>query len=282
MRFILASSSPRRREIISEMLLGSFEIIKPNIDETQQANEAPLDYVKRLSQEKANAVAEHIDDNTPILAADTVVILAADTIGIETNGEILGKPANADEARAMLKRLRNRPHIVCTAFTLKRGRYQVTEYARTLVYMRDYSDAEIDAYIATGDPFDKAGSYAIQHEGFHPVERIEGSYSNVVGLPADEVRSELIRAGVSVKDVPFTVLFRENHFMEFIPTNIPLTSTLDPSVKMTFAICVVKCGEQYLLHYNPYRENWEHAGGGIELDEHPDDTAVRELYEETG
>src|SRR5690606_16128889 len=173
MRFILASSSPRRREIISEML-ESFEIIKPEIDETQYENESPLDYVRRLSQEKAQAVAEQIADDAAILAADTVVILAADTIGIEESGEILGKPVDADDARAILKRLRNRPHEVCKAFSLKRGRYQITELVRTTVHMRDYTDEEIDAYIATGDPFDKAGSYAIQHEGFHPVRKIEG------------------------------------------------------------------------------------------------------------
>jgi septum formation protein len=199
MRFILASSSPRRREIIGSMI-EQFEIIKPDIDETQGIGEAPLDYVKRLSQEKAQAVAAQIGDSAAILAADTVVILAADTIGIAHDGEILGKPANADEARSMLQRLRNRPHLVCTAFTLLSGTIQHSEIVSTTVYMRDYSDAEIDAYIATGDPFDKAGSYAIQHEGFHPVSRIEGSYTNVVGLPAEEVRAALIKLAIPVKE----------------------------------------------------------------------------------
>lgn len=190
MRFILASSSPRRKEIISEMI-AEFEIIKPQIDETQHTGETPLDYVKRLSVEKAEAVAAKLDDAAAILAADTVVILAADTIGIETNGEILGKPADADEARTMLKRLCDRDHRVCTAFTLLKGDDRYTQVVCTTVTMRPYTDDEIDAYIATGDPFDKAGSYAIQHEGFHPVAKIDGSYSNVVGLPADEVRAAL-------------------------------------------------------------------------------------------
>lgn len=198
MRFILASSSPRRREIISTMI-DNFEIIKPDIDETQHENEAPLDYVARLSREKAAAVQAQINDDSPILAADTVVILAADTIGIETNGEILGKPINAEDARAMLKRLCNRPHRVCTTFTLLQGEKSHTETVCTTVHMRDYTDAEIDAYIATGDPFDKAGSYAIQHEGFHPVREIEGSYTNVVGLPADEVRAALVRLTIPLK-----------------------------------------------------------------------------------
>ncbi|GAB5492911.1 MAG: hypothetical protein Phog2KO_31260 [Phototrophicaceae bacterium] len=280
MRFILASSSPRRREIISTMI-DDFEIIKPDIDETQHPNEAPLDYVRRLSQEKAQAIADQLEDDSAILAADTVVILSADTIGIESDGEILGKPVDADDARAILKRLRNRPHQVCTAFTLKRRRYQVTEVVSTTVHMRDYTDAEIDAYIATGDPFDKAGSYAIQHEGFHPVREIVGSYSNVVGLPDNEVRAELIRAGVAIKDVPFHVAFHEHQMLEFIPSNSPYIPNLNPKIPMAFAICAVKQGDKYLLHYNPEREQWEHAGGGIEPNEHPDDTAVRELFEET-
>lgn len=199
MRFILASSSPRRREILGGMI-NKFEIIKPQIDETQHPDENPLDYVKRLSVEKAQAVADQLDTDAAILAADTVVILAADTIGIETDGEILGKPVDADDARAILKRLRNRPHQVCTAFTLQNSIQHHTEVVTTLVYMRDYTDDEIEAYIATGDPFDKAGSYAIQHEEFHPVQRIEGSYTNVVGLPADEVRAALLQIGITMKD----------------------------------------------------------------------------------
>jgi septum formation protein len=198
MRFILASSSPRRREIISTMI-DQFEIIKPDIDETQGADEAPLVYVERLSREKAQAVKAQISENAAILAADTVVILAADTIGIETNGAILGKPIDAADARTMLQRLRNRPHLVCTAFTLLNSDQSHTEIVTTTVHMRDYSDAEIDAYIATGDPFDKAGSYAIQHEGFHPVREIDGSYTNVVGLPADEVRAALVKMDIPVK-----------------------------------------------------------------------------------
>ena len=198
MRFILASSSPRRREILGEMI-DEFEIIKPQIDETQHPDEQVLDYVKRLSVEKAQAIANQIHDNATILAADTVVILAADTIGIEADGEILGKPIDVDDALAILKRLRNRPHQVCTAFTLQNGTQRHTESVTTIVYMRDYTDTEIDTYIATGDPFDKAGSYAIQHEGFHPVSKIEGSYTNVVGLPADEVRSALVAMGINIK-----------------------------------------------------------------------------------
>lgn len=197
-RIILASSSPRRRELLAG-IVASFEVVKPHIDELQHPGEPPLAYVQRLSQEKAAAVAGQLRHEATILAADTVVILAADTIGIEEGGDILGKPADAAEARATLRRLRDRPHVVCTAFTLLHGEQRHTEAVRTRVHMRAYTDAEIDAYIQTGDPFDKAGSYAIQHEGFHPVREIDGSYTNVMGLPVDEVRRALVRMGIDVK-----------------------------------------------------------------------------------
>ncbi|MBE2272146.1 MAG: septum formation protein Maf [Anaerolinea sp.] len=195
MTFILASGSPRRRELLASLGVR-FTVIKSDIDETQHPGEPPLDYVRRLSIEKAHAVAANVfaaqPDAALILAADTVVILAADTMGI-LDGDILGKPTDADDARVMLERLRGRAHIVCTALTLLRCTQgaitkQITRLTQTTVTMRHYSDAEIAAYIASGDPFDKAGSYAIQHEGFHPVERIDGSYTNVVGLPVETLR----------------------------------------------------------------------------------------------
>ncbi len=201
MRFILASSSPRRRELIASLGIP-FEVIKPDVDESQYPAEPPIDYVRRLSVLKAQAVAHSLSHSsqTTILAADTVVILAADTIGVQ-DGEILGKPQDADAARAMLRQLRGRAHIVCTAFTLLTVRATadpvlVTRDVQTLVHMRDYSDDEIEAYIATGDPFDKAGSYAIQHEGFKPVAHIDGDYHNVVGLPLDAVREALQKLAI--------------------------------------------------------------------------------------
>lgn len=193
--FILASGSPRRKEILSSLGVD-FTIIKPDIDETRHPGENPYVYVERLSQQKAAAVADRISGEAVILAADTVVVIAADTIGVMENGDILGKPVDRDDARAMLERLRGVIHVVCTAITLlsidgQGQRHQQTRLTRTRVTMRDYSDAEIEAYIATGDPFDKAGGYAIQHEEFAPVARIEGSYTNVVGLPVDELKEML-------------------------------------------------------------------------------------------
>ncbi len=197
--FILASSSPRRRELVSSLSIP-FSIHKPDIDEQQHPCEAPLDYVSRLSREKAAAVAARVTTPAMVLAADTVVILAADTLGVDTHGEILGKPVDAADARQMLQRLRGRTHQVCTAITLLKldttsQSTPLTRVTCTDVTMRDYSDAEIEAYIATGDPFDKAGSYAIQHADFHPVARIEGCYTNVVGLPVCTLRNMLVEFG---------------------------------------------------------------------------------------
>ncbi len=201
MRLILASSSPRRQQLLTEMG-ATFDIIKPDIDESQHAGEALLDHVQRLSREKAQAVVDQLnDDPTVVISADTIVVLAADTIGIDAEGELLGKPIDADDARAMLNRLRNRGHHVYTAFTVYKTGVTpqiITQYVGTKVIMRDYSDEEIDAYIASGDPFDKAGSYAIQNEDFHPVARIEGSYDNVVGFPVKEVRQALLDVGYPI------------------------------------------------------------------------------------
>ena len=231
--FILASSSPRRRELLGSLGIP-FTIIKPDIDETQRPGEPPLEYVARLSREKAHAVASYespvASEEIPpsesgdvgtqravsdgfgeemkiVLAADTVVILGADTLGVDEHGDILGKPLDADDARDMLRRLRGRVHQVCTAMTLRVGdvgaRHVVplpesssmTRIATTHVTMRDYTDAEIDAYVATGDPFDKAGSYAIQHPVFKPVAKIDGCYTNVVGLPVCTLKNMLAEIG---------------------------------------------------------------------------------------
>lgn len=192
MTVILASGSPRRREILASLGI-TFTVMPADIDETQHPGEDPFDYAARLSREKAAAVAGRLGVvDATIAAADTIVVLAADTIGVAPGGVILGKPADADDARRMLTALRGRDHIVCTALTLLHQRDGVqrlyTQLTRTVVTMRDYTEDEITAYIATGDPFDKAGAYAIQHPGFAPVARIDGSYTNVVGLPVETLR----------------------------------------------------------------------------------------------
>ncbi len=189
-RLVLASASPRRRELLASLGVA-FDIVPANIDETPRPGEPPLAYAQRLSAEKAAAAARSAAPPALIVAADTVVIC---------DGAILGKPADPDEARAMLRTLRGRAHTVCTALTLARlasgaPLSGVSRVTCTEVHMRAYSDAEIEAYIATGDPFDKAGGYAIQHAGFEPVARISGSYTNVVGLPLETLRALLDETG---------------------------------------------------------------------------------------
>ncbi|RLC81170.1 MAG: septum formation protein Maf [Chloroflexi bacterium] len=172
-RLLLASQSPRRRELLT--LLGlPFGVTVADVVEAPQPGEPPYDLVARLSQDKAHAVA--VPPDALVIACDTVVAL---------EGELLGKPRDAAEATAMLKRLRSRPHTVYSAITLLEttaGR-ALTQVAETQVVMRAYSDAEITAYVAGGDPMDKAGAYAIQHAGFHPVAELRGCYANVMGLP---------------------------------------------------------------------------------------------------
>jgi septum formation protein len=187
-RLILASQSPRRRELL--LLLGlPFDIVTPQLDEQQRAGEDPEAYACRLSREKAQAVARIVDGSAIIVAADTIVV---------DRNDVLEKPRDAGEAIAMLKRLRGRTHIVYTAVTLldtSTGRLE-TRSPGSPVTMRNYSDDEIAAYVASGDPFDKAGAYAIQHEGFHPVEAFDGCFANVMGLPLCEVISLLEAFGV--------------------------------------------------------------------------------------
>lgn len=149
-----------------------------DIDENPLPGEAPDLYVLRLARSKAEASVRH--DGEVILTADTTVADGA---------RILGKPNGAAEARQMLCDLRGREHTVYTAVSARgclpgsTAEHFVSDLCVTQVWMRYYSDAEIDEYVASGDPFDKAGAYAIQHAGFHPVERIEGCIACVVGLP---------------------------------------------------------------------------------------------------
>ncbi len=170
---LLASQSPRRRELLA--LLGlPFEVTVTNVVEDPQAGEPPAATVVRLSLAKARAAPVRPD----------VVIIACDTV-VALDGALLGKPRDATEATAMLHRLRARPHTVYSAITLLETAtgHTLTEVAETQVTMRAYTGTEMAAYVASGDPLDKAGSYAIQHAGFHPVAELQGCYANVMGLP---------------------------------------------------------------------------------------------------
>ncbi len=216
---LLASQSPRRRSLIR--LLGlPVQVTSANVDETPRAGEHPEDYVLRLAEAKARAANLTLppaplpsltkggegkvaagdggeERFTPrwVVAADTTVV---------ADGEILGKPAGAAEAEAMLRRLRGRPHLVLTGLAVLDAATGELRRAlvRTTVFMRGLTDAEIAAYVATGDPLDKAGAYAIQNPTFAPVEKIEGCYTNVIGLPICATACLLRSAGASpAKDV---------------------------------------------------------------------------------
>ncbi len=189
---LLASNSPRRRRLLA---LTGFEFsVRPvDIDERPLPGEPPPDYVLRLAESKARAAGKYVLEGQLVLAADTTV---AD------GNQILGKPADAQEARDMLRNLRGREHRVYTAIGVSDPYTDrlLTDICTTRVWMRDYTDEEIEAYIASGDPFDKAGAYAIQNQDFHPVERIEGCYPCVVGLPVCCVVHLLSAFGLSPKE----------------------------------------------------------------------------------
>ncbi len=192
---LLASNSPRRREMLA-WLGWNFTSSPPEIDESHLTGEPPAEYVLRLSAGKAQASAAQARANQVILAADTAVVEGDD---------LLGKPATPDEARAMLRRLRGRTHQVFTALAViaPGGGQLLQDLCVSSVPMRDYTDEEIDRYIASGDPFDKAGGYAIQHPDFRPVENFSGCYASVMGLPLCHMERSLRKLAISSpRDVP--------------------------------------------------------------------------------
>jgi septum formation protein len=179
-RLILASASPRRRELLTQAGLD-FEVRAANIDETALPDEAAAAYVERLAIEKAQAVCALYDKG----AADSVTVLAADTAVVLPDGVILGKPVNAADARRMLALLAGRTHAVMTGLaavsSARKGLVSAVEI--TQVTFLVLTDEEIAAYVASGEPLDKAGAYAIQGYAARWIPRIEGDYFNVVGLP---------------------------------------------------------------------------------------------------
>jgi septum formation protein len=187
-RLVLASNSPRRRELLA---LGgwSFEPRSPEVDESQHPGEEAGEYVLRLAESKAHTCAATARQDSIIIAADTTVV---------DNKTILGKPADAAEAAEMLRRLRWRSHLVYSGICVIRtsdgnlGR----DLCVTQVPMRNYSDREIDAYVSSGDPLDKAGAYGIQHPQFHPVESMSGCYASVMGLPLCHLTRTLRPLGI--------------------------------------------------------------------------------------
>ena len=205
---ILASQSPRRRELLR--LLGlPFEVTVSDVRETPRTDETPPELVTRLSQAKARNAELNGRQGALVIACDTIVALRDGPA--ET--QILGKPRDASEGRTMLRRLRGRSHVVYSAVTVETpGRETTTDLVETELIMRPYTDAEIQAYVASGDPLDKAGAYAIQHEGFDPVERIQGCYASVMGLPLCHLARRLREWGIDLDtDVPTACQTHTDH-----------------------------------------------------------------------
>lgn len=180
-KIILASSSPRRSDILRTAGIP-FEVITSDADEICPPGLSPDEYTVTLALRKLNAVYETTKSERLILAADTVVAI---------DGLILGKPEDGKDAFTMLSRLSGRVHHVYTGIAMKKGNILVTDCGVTAVKMRELTEEEIRAYIATGEPFGKAGSYAVQERGGALVESVSGNYQNVVGLPIDLVLTHL-------------------------------------------------------------------------------------------
>ena len=185
--FILASASPRRRELLASIGVR-FEVIPSNVPEVRQTGEAPEEYVARLSREKAEAVAR-AHESRWVIAADTTVLLG---------DELLEKPSDDADARRMLATIAGRTHIVYSGVTLQRHdrQYRDTGVSESEVRMLPLNERDIQWYVATGEPLDKAGAYAVQGIGAMFIDSIHGSYTNVVGLPLALLFQMLRKAGL--------------------------------------------------------------------------------------
>jgi len=180
--FILASLSPRREELLRSVGL-KFKIIPAHVNEEYLDGESPREHVRRLSHNKAMAIAQK-NPGAWVLGADTIVVI---------DGLILGKPKNKKQAREMLTRLGDREHNVFTGFTLAQGTTKVykTKVIQSAVLFKKISPEEMEWYINCDEPYDKAGGYAVQGKGAYFIKSIRGSYTNVIGLPLCEVLEEL-------------------------------------------------------------------------------------------
>lgn len=184
----LASTSPRRQVLLRQLGIP-FSVLAPDTDESIHANELADDYVLRLAQAKAAAGARQSSERANVMGADTVVVC---------DDVILGKPQNDSDAAIMLRRLSGRTHDVLTALALRGDWGAGHALSRTRVFVKPLSDEAIARYIATGEPRGKAGAYAIQGVAAAFIERIEGSYSGVMGLPLFETAELLAKAGYVV------------------------------------------------------------------------------------
>ncbi len=187
MRIILASGSPRRRALLHDLGL-TFEVYKPDVDESHSPDENPEDLCARLSCLKAESGARKFPDAV-VIAADTIVVI---------DGRILGKPVNREEACMMLTTLQGREHEVLTGLSVCLNGRVLTHVEHTRVKFRALTDAEIGAYVATGECDDKAGAYAVQGKGSLLIEGLHGDYFNVVGLPVCRLGMMLHEFGINI------------------------------------------------------------------------------------
>ena len=188
-RIVLASGSPRRQELLNRIGITDFDIRVPQTDEHYPAGLTPAQIVEYISREKADAAAKLCTPEEIVITADTMVFL---------DDKKLGKPADESEALAMLTALQGRHHTVCTGVTVRQGQRVLTRAQSTHVYFRPASEAELRAYIAGGEPMDKAGAYGVQGQGALLVERIDGDFFNVMGLPVEQLGLVLARFGVKL------------------------------------------------------------------------------------
>ncbi len=190
-RITLASSSPRRKALLEETGL-SFDICSADIDEDIREGELPTEHCLRLAEEKAREVSKKVK-NGRIIGADTIVLI---------DNRILGKPCDINEAREMLNLLRGRHHKVFTAFCILNASTGETlkRVVGSGVKIKNLTDKEIEDYLKTGEPMDKAGAYAVQGIGSFMIEDVEGSYTNVVGLPMEELKEALEEIGIISKE----------------------------------------------------------------------------------
>ena len=199
-RIYLASRSPRRRELLKQigitfevLIMRSYPVVRADVDETPRPGETPADYVTRIAANKAKTgwmrARERRLPRLPVLGADTTVAI---------DGEIIGKPSNADDAANMLRRLSGREHEVFSAVAVAMNDQVETKLSRSRVRFSDLNDTLIQDYIDTGEPMDKAGAYGVQGKAAAFIAEIDGSYSGIMGLPLYETAQLLKQAGLAV------------------------------------------------------------------------------------
>ena len=186
-RIVLASGSPRRQELLRRMGVSDFAVRVPQVEEYFPAGLTPQETVCYISREKSQAVASDADEI--VITADTMVFLGSDR---------LGKPRDEADALRMLTELAGNRHTVCTGVSVRRGAQEERFAVSTRVFFRPMTDDEIRAYIKTGEPMDKAGAYGVQSRGALFVERIDGDFFNVMGLPVEQLGLVLARFGVKL------------------------------------------------------------------------------------